>query len=49
MMDRLKVHARDLFNHHDKNDNGVLDKEESKVRQYCRIYTRVYAMHDTAT
>ena len=35
MMDRLKVHARDLFNHHDKNDNGVLDKEESKVRQYC--------------
>ena len=48
MIDRLKVHARDCFQNHDKDDNGVLDKEESKVRQYCRIYTRVYAMHDTA-
>ena len=32
MIDRLKVHARDCFLHHDKDDNGVLNREESKVR-----------------
>ena len=31
MVDRLKVHARDSFAHHDADDSGFLDTEESKV------------------